>query len=224
MDKRFWAIIGVIIVIFGGIIIVNNNKKGATASVSSTKPTNHVRGDLASKVVMVEYGDYQCPVCEGYSPVVQQVEQKYNATVKFQFRNLPLVQIHQNTLAAARSSEAASNQGKFWEMHDALYDQNNWTAWTAATSPSPYFESYAKTLGLNMDRFKKDFASSQTNDRINADIDAFKKTGKEMSTPSFFINGKYYANTNFVDSTGAPTVDKFSKILDAALKTSDTAK
>lgn len=225
MDKRFWAIIGVIIVVFAGIIIFSNNSSDKNGG-SSTKPTNHVEGNLTSKVTLVEYGDYQCPVCESYAAVVQQVQQKYNDMVKFQFRNLPLLQIHPNAFAAARAAEAAANQGKFWEMHDALYATSNYREWAYNTStqsvtsadPTPYFYAYAKQLGLNVTQFKKDFASSAVNSKLNADINAFKATGQEESTPAFFINGKYYANSNFVDATtGEPSVDAFSKILDKAL-------
>src|SRR4051812_10507854 len=105
MDKRFWAIIGVIVVVFGGIILVNNKKSDTTGS-SSSKPTNHVEGNAASTVTFTEYGDYECPVCENYYAVVQQVQAKYNDTVQFKFRNLPLSQIHPNAFAGARAAEA----------------------------------------------------------------------------------------------------------------------
>ncbi len=218
MDKRFWGIIGVIVVIFGGILALQGNNKDSGSGSTSGKPTNHVEGSVNSKVTFVEYGDYECPVCEGYFSTVQQVQQKYNDTVKFQFRNLPLLQIHPNAFAGARAAEAADMQGKFWEMHDLLYEQTNWSEWSTSSNPVPYFNNYASELKLNMTQFKKDFSSSAVNNRINADITAFKKTGEQESTPSFFINGKYYANSNFVDSSGNPSVPAFSKALDAALK------
>lgn len=219
MDKRFWAIIGVIVVVFAGTLIFNNKNTSNTSSNTNAKPTSHVEGDLTSKVTLQEYGDYECPVCESYYQVVQQVQQKYNDTVKFQFSNLPLLQVHPNAFAGARAAEAAADQGKFWQMHDALYTPQNWQDWSTSSNPVPFFNSYAQALGLNMTKFKSDFASSATNDKINADINAFKATGQQESTPSFFINGKYYSNTNFVDpSSGVPTVDAFSKVIDQALK------
>ena len=226
MDKRFWAIVGIIIVVFGGIIVFNNQKSG-NSSGSNTKPTQHYEGDLTSKVTLTEYGDYQCPVCENYSQAVQQVQEKYNDTVRFQFRNLPLLQIHPNAFQAARAAEAAALQGKFWQMHDTLYASQNYTQWAYDTStgnvssadPTKYFASYAKNIGLNVTQFTKDYKSSKVNDRINADIAAFKKTGQDEATPSFFINGKYYPNSDFVDASGTPSVDAFSKVLDKALKT-----
>jgi protein-disulfide isomerase len=217
MDKRFWAIIGVIVVVFGGILVFHGNKSDDGNKHSSNQATNHVEGNTSAKVTLVEYGDYECPVCESYYPVVQQVQQKYNDTVKFQFRNLPLSQVHPNAIAGARAAEAADMQGKFWQMHDALYDSTNWNEWSTSSNPDPYFWNYAKQLGLNVDTFKKDFASSTANDRVQADLAAFTKTGQQEATPAFFVNGKFYANSNFVDANG-PSVDAFSKVLDAALK------
>lgn len=218
MDKRFWAIIGVIAVIFGGILVFHSNSKSDTSSKSNAQPTQHFEGKLDSKVTLREFGDYECPVCESYYLVVQQVQQKYADTVKFQFSNLPLLQIHPNAFAGARAAEAADKQSKFWQMHDMLYDAQNWQEWSTSSNPIPYFKIYATSLKLNYTQFQKDFASSAVNDRINADLSDFKKTGQQQSTPSFFINGKYYANKNFTDATGAPSVDAFSKVLDAALK------
>src|SRR5689334_22232262 len=117
MNKSFWAIIAVIVVIFGGIVVFH--KKDATPTNSSNvKPTNHIEGNATSGVSLVEYGDYQCPFCGQYYPLVKQVVEKYKTQIRFQFRNLPLYQVHQNAFAAARAAEAADKQGKFWEMHD----------------------------------------------------------------------------------------------------------
>lgn len=216
MDKRFWAIIGIIVVFFAGILIFHNNNSGSTSKTSS-QPTQHFEGDLSSKVKLQEYGDYECPVCESYYQVVQQVQQKYNDTVRFQFSNLPLLQIHPNAFAGARAAEAAADQGKFWQMHDMLYEAQNWEEWSTSSNPVPYFKTYAESLGLNYTQFQKDFASSATNDKINADIAAFKSTGQEEATPSFFINGKYYPNSDFVDANGTPSADAFSKVLDKVI-------
>lgn len=218
MDKRFWAIIGVIVIIFGGILLASNHKKDGTGGNSApVGPTNHVEGNLNSKVTLVEYGDYECPACESFYPTTQQVHQKYNDTIKFQFRNLPLSQIHPNAFAAARAAEAADLQGKFWEMHDLLYNASNWNEWSTSSNPNPYFWQYAQQLGLNVDKFKTAFASPKVNDRVNADLNAFKKTGQNQATPSFFLNGKYIDNNLLLDSSGQPSLDAFSKILDAAL-------
>jgi protein-disulfide isomerase len=219
MDKRFWAIIGVIVVVFGGILTFHSSGADKDNTSGSSIPTNHVLGKLDSKVTLLEYGDYQCPVCENYSAVVKQVQQKYNDTIKFQFRNLPLSQVHPNAFAAARTAEAADMQGKYWEMHEALYDPANWQDWTTASSTNKLFETYAKQLGMDVTKFKKDFASMAVNRKINADMDAYNKTKQQLATPTFFINGKYVANTKLVDSTtGQPSVEAFSQQIDEALR------
>ena len=218
MDKRFWAIIGVIVVIFVGILVVHNHKTNTGGGGSSSgQPTNHVTGNLNSKVTLVEYGDYECPVCEGYYTTVQAVQQKYVDKIKFQFRNLPLSQIHPNAIAGARAAEAADMQGKFWQMHDALYAQTNWNDWSTSRDPQPFFEQYARQIGLDITKFKTDFASSTANDRIQADVAAFQKTGQQEATPTFFLNGKAVPNTSLV-ANGAPSVDAFSKVIDTELK------
>ncbi|HSX16340.1 MAG TPA: thioredoxin domain-containing protein [Candidatus Saccharimonadales bacterium] len=219
MDKRFWAIIGVIVVVFAGILVFHGNKSDNGKGGNSNQATNHVEGNNNAKVTLLEYGDYECPVCENYFATVQQVQQKYNDTVKFQFRNLPLSEIHPNAIGGARAAEAADLQGKFWQMHDTLYNPSNWNEWSTSNNPEPFFWTYAQQLGLNVTQFKKDFASSKVNDRIQADLAAFKKTGQQKSTPSFFVNGKFYSNANFV-TNGVPSVDAFSKVLDNALKSS----
>jgi protein-disulfide isomerase len=217
MDKRFWTIIGVIVLVFGGVLFLNSRTKDS----SPITATNHVKGNADSKVSLVEYGDYQCPACSQFYSVTHEVQQKYGSTVKFQFRNLPLSSIHPNAFAAARAAEAADMQGKLWEMHDLLYENQDATGqsgWVISKDVlSNYFVNYAKQLDLDVTKFKADYASATVNSRINADMDAFKATGEEMSTPTFFLNGKKIDNSLLVDSSGLPSIDAFSKLLDEAL-------
>jgi protein-disulfide isomerase len=204
MNKAFWAVIAAVIVIFGGILLFKGHD--ANAPSTSAKPTNHVEGKGTTGVVLVEYGDYQCPFCGQYYPLVKQVQQKYNDLITFQFRNLPLIQIHQNAFAAARAAEAADLQGKFWEMHDMLYENQN--AWNNNPKALSVFEGYAQKLGLNVTQFRKDFSSAAVNDRINADIVEFDKTKQEKGTPTFFLDGKKIKPTS---------LDEFSKAIDDAI-------
>lgn len=206
MSKSFWAIIAVIVVIFGGILFFNNHKAGAPSS-SSSVATNHVEGEGKDGLTLVEYGDYQCPYCGQFYPIVKAVQEKYNAQIHFQFRNLPLLQVHQNAFAAARAAEAADMQGKFWQMHDMLYENQN--SWAQSSTPEAAFAQYAAQLGLDVNKFKQDAASSKVNDLINADIAAFLKTGNDESTPTFFLDGKKIQP--------GYSVQEFSKIIDAQL-------
>lgn len=187
MDKRFLMIIGAIIIIFGGIVALNNRNDSKNGG-SNTQPTNHVEGEGKSGVTLVEYGDYQCPYCGEYYQTVKQVVADYSSQIHFQFRNLPLSQVHQNAFASARAAEAAGLQNKFWEMHNALY--SNQDQWSSSSNPQTIFTQYASQLGLNTTQFKTDYASQKVNNLINADIDAFNKTGENMETPTFFLDGK----------------------------------
>ncbi len=189
MSKRFWIIIAVIAVLFIGILYVSGRNKNSGSSAAGT--SNHVKGKLDSKVTFVEYGDFQCPVCGAYYPVVSQVMAKYQDRVKFQFRNLPLSEVHPNAFAAARAAEAAAQQGKFWEMYDQLF--RNQTTWSQSSSPNAYFRQYAGVIGLDGKKFDTAFSSDAVNKTINADIGAFKKTGDPMATPTFYLNGKKIA-------------------------------
>ncbi len=228
MSKQFWGILIAITLIFFGVVIINNNKDSKDTAVKG-KPTSHIEGKSAKNVTLVEYGDFQCPGCGAFYQTVKDTAAKYKDTVKFQFRNLPLTSLHPNAFAAARAAEAANIQGKYWEMHDKLYQENvsyynaqqtgqSYSTWVNASDPVPLFTSYATQLGLNAAKFKQDFASTKVNNFINADVAAFKKTGADQATPTFFLNGKKLDNTKLGDKNGQPSVDAFSKVLDAALK------
>jgi len=210
MDKRFWAVIGVLIAVFVGIMIFSNNDK-AGAPTGDVGPTNHLYGENKKGITLVEYGDFECRFCVQYFPIVEQVKEKYKQDIAFQFRNLPLQQVHQNAFAASRAAEAADKQGKFWEMYTLLYQ--NQPNWEGSNTARATFEGYARDLGLNIDKFKTDFASEAVNDVINADIAEFKKTGEKISTPTFFLNGKKISPDGSVES--------FSKIIDEAIAEKD---
>lgn len=230
MDRRFIGILVAIIIIFAGVFALNqrssNKNNGLTndtgGSSSSAQPTNHIEGQGAKGVTLVEYGDYECPVCKEYYKTLNQVVQQYGNEIYFQFRNLPLTQIHRNAFSAARAAEAAGYQNKYWQMHDLLYenqDQTGQSGWVASSDAlNQYFVSYAQQLGLNISQFKNDFASSKANDSINADLAAFGKTGEPMATPTFFLDGKYEELSQFIDSqTGLPSVQNFANVINAEI-------
>ena len=220
MDKRFLSILAGLVVIFGGIFVLSqhssNKSLSGPANSGSAKTTNHVEGDGAKGVTLVEYGDFECPICEAYYLPLKQLQAQMSKDIFFQFRNLPLVQIHPNAFAAARSAEAADLQGKYWAMHDKLYE--NQTAWATATNPLEFFKSYAKDLGLDVAKFSSDYSSSTVNDRINADLAAFGKTNQQQATPTFFLDGKVLDNKDVSNpQTGAPDVNKFVTVINAEI-------
>lgn len=212
MNKRFAIILAGLVVLFGGLLIFNKREakapeNGGSKTNSQAKPTEHVMGKGTSGVKFTEYGDLQCPACYQYYPLVKQVTEHYGDQITFQFRNFPLSQIHKFALVAARAAEAAGMQGKYFEMHDVLYE--NQPTWSESSDPTPFFENYAKQLGLDMTKFRKDMQSEQTNAIIQADLAEANKRGYS-STPTFEINGEKIQNPR--DVAG------FEKLIDAAIK------
>ena len=207
MSKQFWAVIIVVIMALVGIFaLTGKNATNSGTSSSSAQPTSHIVGQGTKGVTLVEYGDYECPYCGQYAPTVKAVQAKYGDAIRIQFRNFPLVNSHQNAFAAARAAEAAGLQGKFWEMHDALYA--NQGQWSNSRSPSQIFNQYATQLKLDMTKFKQDYASIKVNDMINADTAAGTKLNVQ-GTPAYYLDGKPIQVAN--------TLDAFSKVIDAEI-------
>lgn len=210
MSKRFLIILAVLVLGFVGLIIYQGNKNSGNSSNgggSNGQPSEHTMGAGNKGVTLIEYGDFQCPSCGAYFPVLQEVKKKYGDDIKFQFRNFPLTQIHPNAMAAHRAAEAASKQGKFWEMHDLLYQRQN--LWSSSQNVAQMMEDYATELALNVEQFKQDYQSSSVNDVINADIAAGNQL-KITGTPTFILNGQKLDNPD-------RTVDAFSKLIDAEI-------
>jgi protein-disulfide isomerase len=189
MSKGFLGVIVIVVLILVGIFTFGGHKTATSPGKGSSSgtPTKHIEGQGKSGITLVEYGDYQCPFCGQYYPIVKQVQSEFNDQIYFQFRNFPLTNLHPNAFSAARAAEAAGMQSKFWQMHDALYEtQDQWSNMSDALS---YFNQIAQQLGLNMTKFKADYASSKVNDLINADTAEGTKLNIQ-GTPTFFLDGK----------------------------------
>jgi protein-disulfide isomerase len=158
----------------------------ATAEVNVSLD-DHIRGNKDAIVTLVEFGDFQCPACGAYEPMVRKVVADNAQDVRFVFRHFPLTQIHQNALLASKYAEAASIQGKFWEMHDVLYDKQQ--DWSSSLGAKALFEGYAKTLGLDVAKLSSDAASKEVESKILAQYKEGVKL-EVQGTPTFFINGK----------------------------------
>ena len=217
MDKRFLAILAVLVIVFGGIFVFSQNSTDKSKTGSSSLPSKHVLGEKTKSVTLIEYGDFQCAACLTYEPVLQQVRTVYAKDISFQFLNLPLTSVHPNAFAAARAAEAAALQNKFWEMHYMLYNRTNWEGWTTSSNARSLFDAYAKQLGLDLPKFQADFASEQVNSTIQADLAEFSKTGRPMATPTFFLNGSYIENSKFTDQNNRPLFEKFQAVIDAEI-------
>jgi protein-disulfide isomerase len=210
MDKRFGLIVlAVVSMIVGIFYFTSDNSNTGESSVASGTVSNHSKG--TGTVELIEYGDFQCPACGQFYPLVEEVVKKYEGKLKFTFKHFPIDSIHPNARAAHRSAEAAGLQGKFFEMYDELY--KNLSTWTGLSNPIPTFEGYASSLGLDMTKFKTDFASATVNATINADLSEGKTKYKVDATPTFVLNGEV------LDNAEIGTIDDFSKKIDASLGT-----
>jgi protein-disulfide isomerase len=153
----------------------------------------HIRGSTKAGVTLEEFGDFECPPCGLLSPVLEQLEKDYGERLQVIFREFPMP-MHKHAMDAARTAEAAGLQGRFWEMHDMLY--HNRFIWPASSDPRANFNTYAETLKLDLERFKKDFEGEQVTARIKADKERATSLGVDR-TPVLFINDHQLPVTAF---------------------------
>jgi protein-disulfide isomerase len=206
MSKKFWIAVAVVVLVLIGIFAFTSGGSNNTNSNKLT-PTENIEGEGKDGVKLVEYGDFQCPYCGEYYSTVKQVTSMYNTQITFQFRNFPLPTIHPNAFAAARAAEAAALMGKFWQMHDLLYEQSleninssgAIASWVGASNPEPVFISDAKSLGLNTQKFQQLYASDQVNNLVVADENAGNALGID-ATPTFYLDGKQIQVGNSVQA------------------------
>ena len=144
-------------------------------------PKDHMQGPPDAPVTLVEYGDYECPYCGEAYPVVKAIQKRLGDQVCFVFRNFPLAQAHPHAEEAAEAAEAAASQGKFWEMHDLLYENQD------ALEPEDLVQ-YARALKLDPKRFVLEMREHLYAERVREDFHSGVRSGVN-GTPTFFING-----------------------------------
>lgn len=142
---------------------------------------DHSQGAEDAPLVLVEYGDYECPYCGQAYPIVKSIQDVLGDELRFVFRNFPLTQIHPHAMNAARAAEAADLQQRFWEMHDMLYENQD-------NLNDESLLAYAAALELDLERFVRDANSKRVEDRIVADFEGGMRSGVS-GTPAFFVNG-----------------------------------
>jgi protein-disulfide isomerase len=145
---------------------------------------DHVRGPSASRAI-VEYGDYECPYSRKAFRQIQRVENSLDGGMRFAFRHFPLTEIHPHALAASCAVEAAAVQGRFWEMHDALFRRQK-------ALEDDDLRRYAGELGLDVERFDSDRAGVDVLARVQRDVDSGIASGEVTGTPTLFIDGVVY--------------------------------
>lgn len=208
MNKVGWIIFGAAVaLLLGGLVVWQRianppvdlsgfeNNSVIAAAEANGNIADHTKGSDENKILLVEYGDYQCPSCKGAHPNLKTLMEEYGDSVTFVFRNFPLTAMHPNARAAAAVAEAAGLQGKFWEMHDLLYDnQGDWSSADAGQRTS-VFTRYAESLELDMAKFNEDIVASNVTQKINFDLSLGKSVGAQ-ATPSFFLNGEELDSTS----------------------------
>jgi protein-disulfide isomerase len=197
----------VLIVALFGYYFYKTGGEPLPAPTIEVSQTDHVRGAQGAKVTIVEFGDFQCPACGMYEPIVQKVMADNKDIAQIVFRHFPLTQIHQNALLSAKAAEAAGEQGKFWEMHDLLYAKQK--EWSNVLNARDFMLAYAKELNLNIDKFSADLKSSAIEDKIKAEYQEGMKLDVQ-GTPTFFVNGVKIENPQ--------SVEAFSALIRAAAK------
>jgi protein-disulfide isomerase len=145
---------------------------------------DHVRGEAGASVIL-EYGDYECPYSRQAFRAIERVERDLSGRVRFAFRHFPLTEIHPHALAASAAAEAASRQGRFWEMHERLFHRQK-------ALEDDDLHSYANEIGLELARFDRDRADAEVLARIERDVASAEATGVVRGTPTLFVDGVLY--------------------------------
>lgn len=187
----------------GGVKLANTNAVGTQPTnpqptaptlpsadgsrIAAVSDSDHIRGNKSAKVTMIEYSDFQCPFCARFAPTVTQVLDEYDGDVRVVYRHFPLRSIHPDAQKAAEASECASEQGKFWEMHDRLFELNS-----AGTLSLATIKQAATDIGLNTGTFNTCLDSGKYVDVVEQDYQD-GLAGGVSGTPGTFINGQYVA-------------------------------
>ncbi|MDB5259193.1 MAG: hypothetical protein JWO73_401 [Candidatus Taylorbacteria bacterium] len=202
--SRIFTWIGLIVVlglIVWGLIAANNKAVQGRPKLTLLDPVTSadwITGSTTAPVTVVEYSDLQCPACQSYhNLVLKKLIAEEGSKFRFVYRHFPLPQ-HMNAYTAALAAEAAGKQGKFWEMHDKLFEtQKDWEKLATSTAAET-FAGYAKTLGLDAAKFKSDESDPALFAKVASSSESGNKTGVD-STPTFFVNGTSIDNPNSYD-------------------------
>jgi protein-disulfide isomerase len=185
------VLIGALLLVF---LLLRNSQRSGNSNNPTPDPSTpsgadppHIRGNANAPVTLEEFADFQCPSCGDYYPELKKIEAEFGDRLRVIFRQRPLIPPHEHALIAAQAAEAAGLQGRFWEMHDKLYE--NQKAWSEAKDVVPQFVDYAKQIGIDPDRFMRDLNGEVVAARIFQDGKRAHALGVN-ATPTFFVNGK----------------------------------
>lgn len=191
-EAKFFAgvIITTLLILVGAIFLLSKPAQEEVVSLSDLVPSDAwATGAATPKATLVEFSDFECPACAAAFPVVKDIVNQYKDSLRFAYRHFPLEQ-HPNSRLAAYAAEAAGAQGKFWQMHDALFQNQTELS-------KDKIEGLARDLGLNVEQFTKDITEETYKQKVENDITSAIKLGVS-STPTFFLNGKKVTVGNLV--------------------------
>jgi len=153
----------------------------AVLAVAVDDDRDHIQGPAHAAVTLVEYGDYECPYCGAAYPIVKELQARMGDRLRFVFRNFPISTSHPHAEQAAEAAEAGAAQGRFWAMHDLLYENQTQLR-------DQDLHRYAEQLGIDVERFDKDLAEHVHAPRVREDFMSGVRSGVN-GTPSFYVNG-----------------------------------
>lgn len=199
--KRLAPFIIIVAVLIGVMFFVQylsrTSRPPTTTSTSSSQPPKgpakigaeppHALGDVNAAVMVEEFGDFECPPCATLHPVLRAMKSEFGGSLVVVFREFPMTTLHPHAMEAARAAEAAGLQGKFWEMHGLLFE--NQKTWHEAANAGPLFDNYATAIGLDMNQFKQDINSPVVDQRIRLDRERGQWIGVN-GTPTVFLEGR----------------------------------
>jgi protein-disulfide isomerase len=171
---------------------MSRTRWGAQLTVPVDAEVDHIQGPANAAVTLVEYGDYECPYCGAAYPIVKEVQARMGEELQFVFRNFPITTSHPHAEQAAEAAESAGSQGKFWEMHDMLYENQRRLG-------DEDLRAYAERLGLDLDAFERDLAEHVHAARVHEDFIGGVRSGVN-GTPTFYINGARYDDSYDLDT------------------------
>ncbi len=204
-----WAVCVLVLVVVGWMLwgLSATSTGGLPALlVNQVGPTDHWVGNNQSHVLIVEYSDFQCPACAAYYPLVKAAIANKSSEFEFVYRDFPLKLIHAHAVESSRAAEAAALQGKFWEMHDLLFDRQK--EWETATNLEDVFATYAQQLGMDEAKFRADYNSPQVAAKVENDYESGVRYNIQ-ATPTFFLNGQPIQFSSYDEL--AALIDRYSK-------------
>jgi protein-disulfide isomerase len=175
----------------------------------------HVKGNPEATVLLEEFSDFQCPACGAMAPVILGLMDEYGDQIRFEYKHFPIERAHPYAVQAAMAAEAAGQQGKFYEFHDLLFE--NQQTWSQSPTPNAQFQQYAAELELDIDQFRRQLNASLLRDKVQAQQAEGRDRGV-TGTPTMFLNGERMQYSTYqefleqvaraLDPNAAPAVEQ----------------